>query len=142
MPAGVFRRVLLLGGIAVKVPRLRQFTGGMRSNRWEREMWRTWKPYFGWNTLCPVLFADPAGVLLVMARAEQPISQAEVESLPDAYPGITAETKPQNYGRHGGVVVAVDYGLWDAQDVSERRDYYRSFASGNKTHFTGEVQDV
>lgn len=100
MPAGVFRRVLLLGGIAVKVPRLRQFTGGMRSNRWEREMWRTWKPYFGWNTLCPVLFADPAGVLLVMARAEQPISQAEVESLPDAYPGITAETKPQNYGRH------------------------------------------
>lgn len=142
MLAGVFRRVLTLGAVAVKLPRLAHFRGGMRSNRWEREMWRTWRPYFGWNTLCPVLFADPVGLVLVMARAEQPITQTEFESLPDAYPGITAEAKLQDYGRCGGRVVAVDYGLWDAHDVAQRRDYYRSFASENKQHFTGEEQDA
>ena len=142
MPAGVFRSVFLIGEIAIKLPRLRHFLGGMRSNRWEREMWRTWRPYFGWSTLCPVLFSDPTGLVIVMCRAEQPITQAEVDSLPDAYPGITAEAKLQDYGRCGGRVVAVDYGLWDADQVAVRRDYYRSFATGTKAHFIREERDV
>lgn len=140
--AGVFRRVFTFGSLAVKVPRLRHLAGGMRSNRWEREMWRIWRPYFGWRTLCPVLFADPAGLVLVMARAQQPVSRIEIESLPDAYPGITAETKSQDYGRYAGRVVAVDYGLWDARDVAERRRYYRQFESENRPHFSGEEQDA
>jgi hypothetical protein len=142
MPAGAFRRVFTFGSIAVKVPRLRHVAGGMRANRWEAEMWRTWRPYFGWRTLCPVLLADPAGLVMVMARAEQPVSAADVETLPDAYPDITAETKVQDYGRYAGRVVAVDYGLWDAEDVAQRRDYYASFRSENKPHFSGEEQDA
>lgn len=142
MPIGVFRRVFTFGRVAVKVPRLRHISGGMRANRWEAEMWRVWRPYFGWQTLCPVLFGDPAGLVLVMARAEQPVTQTEIESLPDAYPDITAETKVQDYGRYAKHVVAVDYGLWDANDVAKQRAYYASFTSEGKPHYAEEEQDA
>ena len=138
MPAGVYRRVFLIGRFAVKLPRLRHFLGGLCSNRWEREMWRTWQPVFGWGTLCPVLFADPAGFMVVMPRAEQPVDAADVAALPDAYPGTTAELKPDDYGRLRGRVVAVDYGLPDPPLAKHRRDYYQSFVVENRSHFSGE----
>lgn len=101
-------------------------------------MWRTWQPVFGWRTLCPVLFSDPLGFMVVMPRANQPVEFCEVTGLPDAYPDIGAETKPEDYGRIDGRVVALDYGLWDRQLVRERRKYYKSFAETNRAHFNGE----
>lgn len=127
MPRGVFRRVFLLGSFAVKTPRLQHFAMGMRSNRWEREMWLYWQPRFQWTTLCPVLWADPLGLVVVMSRAEQPVPQEMVDELPDYYPDITAETKHDDYGILDGQIVALDYGLPSADSVNERRRYYKGF---------------
>lgn len=123
---GAFRVVVLSSRWAIKLPRLTRMTRGMRSNRWERECWHEWGPAFGWHTLCPVVWADPFGLVLVMPRAEQPVSQQEaLIALGDFYPGIDAETKPENFGRLGGKVVVLDYGWPDADVVSGRRDYLR-----------------
>ena len=101
-------------------------------------MWRKWRPVFGWGTLCPVVLADPAGLLVVMSRTEQPVEDAELGTLPDAYPGITAELKARDYGHLAGRLVAVDYGLPDAALVRDRREYYNSFVIKNRPHFNGE----
>jgi hypothetical protein len=125
MPIGTYRRVLLLGGLAIKMPRLWRLLSGLRCNRWEREMWYVWRPVFGWENLCPVTFADPLGLLLVMPRALQPVTFDDVvAATPDYYPDTTAEYKPENFGKVGSRVLALDYGLPDADLVRERRAYY------------------
>ena len=88
-------------------------------------MWNQWRPVFQWRTLCPVLFADPIGLLVVMARAAQPVTSAEVRALPDYYPNISAETKPEDYGRLGEEIVAVDYGIFSEDTLLEQRRYYQ-----------------
>jgi hypothetical protein len=95
-------------------------------------MWRTWRRVFGWHNLCPILFADPFGLVVVMPRAAQPVTLEEmVEATPDYYPDITSETKPADFGRVGDRVLALDYGLPDADMVLERRAYYRSRAASH-----------
>jgi hypothetical protein len=135
MPKGVFRRVVLLGQYAFKLPRWQQFAAGMRSNRWEREMWQRWRPRFQWSTLCPVIYADPFGLLVVMPRAVQPVPQDQVDALPDYYPDITAETKHEDFGLLGGSIVALDYGLPFEDAVLERRNYYQGFTGGPAAEF-------
>jgi hypothetical protein len=137
MPHGDFRRVILIGRIALKFPRLRNLTKGLRCNRWEREMWRTWRPVFGWKNLCPVIFADPLGLVVVMPRAMQPVTADEVDAeTPDSYPDTTSETKPDDFGRVEGRLLALDYGLPYADMVAERRAYYRGKAPhhGQRAH--------
>jgi hypothetical protein len=127
MPSGVYRRVILVGQFAVKVPRIRNVLAGLRCNRWEREMWHTWRPIFGWKNLCPIKFADPLGVFVVMPRATQPVTFEDVvAATPDYYPDITSETKPEDFGRVGKRVLVLDYGLPDSDMVAERRAYYMS----------------
>lgn len=129
MPRGAFRRVFLRGSFAVKVPRLRFFLMGMRCNRWERETWNVWRPTFGWSNLCPIHFADPLGLVVVMPRAAQPVEQTRVDaSIPDDYPMHTAEFKADDYGRLGAAIVALDYGLPWADSVREKRAYYAQMA--------------
>jgi hypothetical protein len=129
MSSGAFRHVILVGRYAVKVPRLRNALAGLRCNRWEREMWQTWRSLFGWENLCPVSFADPLGLFIVMPRAAQPVTFEDVvAATPDYYPDITSETKPEDFGRVGNRVLALDYGLPDAQMVADRRAYYVSQA--------------
>jgi hypothetical protein len=124
---GTFRHVILAGRLALKLPRLRNFATGMQCNRWEREMWRTWQPKFRWENLCPIKFADRFGLVVVMLRARQPVTQQEVEAAdPDCYPDIDVEWKPENWGRVNDRMVAIDYGLWDGETVRKRRDYLRS----------------
>lgn len=125
MQHGAFRSVFLLWGVALKLPRITNLRAGMRSNRWEREMWFKWRNVFGWDCLCPVYFADPLGWLVVMPRAEQPVAQEEVDALPDYYPNHTAELKHDDYGRLEQRVVALDYGLGFADAVAVQRKYYR-----------------
>ena len=60
-----------------------------------------------------------------MPRATQPVTFADVVgATPDYYPDITSETKPEDFGRVGGRVLALDYGLPFADQVRERRAYY------------------
>jgi hypothetical protein len=56
-------------------------------------MWRTWRPIFKWENLCPITFADPLGVIVVMPRAMQPATFDDViAATPDYYPDVTCET--------------------------------------------------
>lgn len=126
MPSGIYRRVILVGAYAVKLPRIRNFLSGLRCNRWEREMWTKWRPVFGWPNLCPISFADPFGLFVIMPRATQPVTFDDVaNATPDYFPDITSEFKPEDFGRVGNVVLALDYGLPDADVVAERRAYYK-----------------
>ena len=128
MPRGVYRRVIATGSIVWKFPRLKNFKQGLCCNRWEREMWHHWRPLLKWETLCPILFADPLGVVVVMPRANQPVTVADVDAMPDYYPQTTAESKPEDHGRLAGRVVSLDYGLPDRGMVEHQRTYYSTKA--------------
>lgn len=127
---GVFRCVILVGPVAVKLPRLTNLLAGMRCNRWEREVWRVWRPHFDWSHLCPVIASDPLGLVVLMPRASQPVTQAEVDAADVGQPGCDAECKPDDWGRLSGRVVAVDYGLGDEAQAASRRAYYREQSAG------------
>lgn len=90
-------------------------------------MWEYWRPRFQWKTLCPILYADSLGLLVVMPRAAQPVPQKMVDAMPDYYPDITAETKHEDFGNLDGSIVALDYGLPLADSVRKRRAYYQGF---------------
>jgi len=77
------------------------------------------------GSACPVLLADPLGLIVVMSRAA-PVSWSEVQAEPpDYYPSPTDEySKPEDYGRFNGRVVAVDYGLPYEDLVRDRRACY------------------
>ena len=129
MPSGVYRRVIIVGGIAIKFPKLRNFFSGMRCNRWERELWNVWRPVFGWENLCPIIFADPLGMFAIMPKAKQPVTfEQVVAATPDYYPDITSETKPEDFGSVKNNVFSLDYGLPDKDLVKERRAYYEKMA--------------
>ena len=98
-------------------------------------MWHHWRRRFHWRTLCPVLFADPLGLLVVMPRAIQPVPQDQVDALPDYYPDITAETKHEDFGLLGASIVALDYGLPFEDAVLRRRNYYQAFTGGPAAEF-------
>jgi len=129
MPNGVFRRVVRVGPYAVKLPRWHVFGAGMRCNRWEREMWTVWRPVFGWANLCPILFSDTFGFVVIMPWAYQPVTPDQViVGSPDNYPEITSEYKPADCGLLNGKIVALDYGIWDADLVDEARAYFKEKA--------------
>ena len=66
-----------------------------------------------------------------MPRARRPVTFDDVieATSHDYYPDITGETKPEDFGFVGDRVLALDYGLWDAEDVTSRRAYYASKAA-------------
>ena len=80
MPQGNWRQVILVGPFAVKIPREDRRQGAMCLNRWEHEMWTVWWPKFGWKHLCPVIWGDPEGYILVMQRATQDATHAEIRA--------------------------------------------------------------
>jgi len=132
---GNFRYVFVLrfGGIVVKIPRLDTLSAGMRCNRWEREMWRTWRPRFAWTSLCPVWLADPCGFMVLMPYACDPVTPDEAVMADDAERvPTTAEGKPDDYRRLHGRVVAIDYGLASDAAVHERRAYYRELREAGR----------
>ena len=134
MPCGGYRCVVPLGRLAIKRPRLSNFRAGLCCNRWEREMWFRWRPRFGWKNLCPVLFADPLGLVVFMPCADQPVTFDEVvNASPDCYhPDINVEYKTENWGRLEGRVVCLDYGLSDKESTRDRREYLSKFPPDHK----------
>ncbi|MDH1731007.1 hypothetical protein N5F00_16050 [Pseudomonas chengduensis] len=130
MPAGVYRRVFIASRWAIKIPRIKNITSGARCNRWEAEVWRKWRPKFGWEHLCPVRFCDPLGLILVMDRASQPVTFEEVISANDQeyndyYPNVDLEYKAENWGVLAGRMVCVDYGIDDAEQIANKRIYFQ-----------------
>ena len=70
-----------------------------------------------------------------MPQAQQPVPQEKVDALPDYYPGITAETKHEDFGMLNGNILALDYGIPFEESVRERRKYYQSFAGKPAVEF-------
>jgi hypothetical protein len=108
---GASRTVLLVGSLAVKLPRLgngwRPFLWGLLSNIAEREAGRDAHPW-----LCPVLWSIPGGWCVVMPRCA-PLTAEEWESLAET-PGPHHEAagfdfKRSSFGRLGGRLVVFDY---------------------------------
>lgn len=93
----------------------------MRGNRFERTVARRYAPAFGWAELCPVLWADPLGMVLLMPRAD-PVTESEVRAAEiDHYPAPPYEPKAQDWGRLAdGRVVAVDFA-----DIAHHADSLR-----------------
>lgn len=82
-------------------------------------MWRVWRPKFKWENLCPIIFADPLGLVVVIARARESVSLEDmIAADTDEHPDINVEyDKLESWGWLTDRVVAVDYGLWDALKI-------------------------
>jgi hypothetical protein len=90
-------------------------------------MWQYWRRKFRWEILCPIYFADPLGILVIMPRAEQPITFEEVKIVTekyDYYPNIKTEYKPEDWGCLGGRTVVLDYGIPKADTIERQRKTY------------------
>lgn len=125
MKSGVYRNVFKLGRYAVKLARPNHFFEGLRCNRWEKEIWKKWRRKFLWNNLCPVLFSDWFGFVLVMPWANQPVLFGDVlNSLEDSYPSVPFEIKPENFGELNNKILVLDYGLHSKKLVHNQRKYY------------------
>lgn len=110
---GVTREVLLVGGYAIKIPKLiygwRNFLQGLMANMQEVDFSRA-----GWPELCPIVFAVPGGWLTVMRRARVMTESEWVEFDVDTFCNgsniIPAEPKHDSFGWLDGKIVAIDYG--------------------------------
>jgi hypothetical protein len=86
------------------------FLAGLLANMQEREFGT-----LGWDGFCPVLWALPGGLMVVMPRAE-PMTDYDWEGFnPDHFVHrelytIPAELKQSSFGFLDGEIVAVDYG--------------------------------
>jgi len=108
---GITRYVLIFDKFVVKFPRFWWnwfwFLTGLISNLRERGWWKMVRdseelsPWF-----CPILFADPFGLIVVMPRCE-PITTPELPDY-DQLP-YKADYKVCNFGRYKGRVVLLDY---------------------------------
>jgi hypothetical protein len=108
---GTTRRVVIIGPLAFKFPRS---ASGRSCNLYEAECYASASPE-NRHLLCPVVWSAPSGWLLVM-RAAEPLSSEEGETfIPppwDYVPhtdGCPWESKPEDWGRLQGKLVAVDY---------------------------------
>ena len=109
---GASRTVLLARGYAIKVPNTRGwrlFLSGLLGNMQERAFSRT-----GWKELCPVLWSDPWGFVVVMPECEPLAKNLDDKSYQNfvtrAVGRVPVEHKRSSFGYLNGKLVAVDYG--------------------------------
>lgn len=108
--SGNNRVVLLVGRLALKLPRARSWRGllyGMLNNI--NEAGASHRP-----GACPVLFSFGCGLLLVMRRAQELTDRDFAAFDPATFcaeTGLTVEPKADSFGLLSGSIVAVDYGL-------------------------------
>lgn len=121
---GQSRFVLLAGRVAIKVPCIKresllsrwgQVTQGRNCNRAERAAWIAQK----FSHLCPILWADRFGWVVVMQRADAPMSRADFDAWHDSdeWPHVPFEPTPYELdGKDAGRLpdgrrVMIDYGM-------------------------------
>lgn len=124
--AGATRTVILTKRYAIKLPR---FYRSGRAFEWSRILLgmlanlqeRYWSQ-FNCHQLCPVLFADPVGLLVVMPRCEQvepkfgnsaiacPVEFLWWERWGTEGARVPVENVAENFGYLGGRLVSFDYG--------------------------------
>jgi hypothetical protein len=98
--------VILIGSKAIKTPTIkyswRLFLTGLLANLHERLWWGNGKD----ERLCPIVFADPLGLFVVMQRTE------DIDYLPpeDDFRYLPLDYKVENFGLLNGKVVLRDYG--------------------------------
>ncbi len=129
MKCGAYRCVICIGKYAIKLPRFSQLSKGLRCNKWENEIWNIWRPVFGWEHLCPIIISAPSSLFIVMRKAYQPVSFAEVQEADDCYdyyPDVPMEYKAENWGKVDGKVVCLDYGIDDEDSIINERAYLES----------------
>ena len=102
---GASRLVFLIGGIAIKVPCIKrasvltrwgQILQGRNCNRAERAAWKERK----YPNLCPIVCADFSGWIVVMLRAEAPMSDDDFDEWyhSDDWPHVYGEETPYELG--------------------------------------------
>jgi hypothetical protein len=110
---GATRIVFLTKKHAIKVPRVdswKTFLTGLLANLQERTFSTT-----GWEELCPVIFADPLGIFVIMPKAD-PLDSRTFRCLDyDNFVNkidyvVPVENKIDSFGFLDNKVVAVDYG--------------------------------
>jgi hypothetical protein len=116
--SGGMRHVYLIGRYAIKIPRDDALTGGSEANREELRRWFAERD----ERLCPVLWGDPSGSILIMERAELLTDDGfreldslrlkeDVNSSPISGHRFYADDfKRENFGRLRGKIVRIDYG--------------------------------
>lgn len=112
---GITRDVFLISKYAIKIPKLTygwgSFLQGLLANMQEVRFAAS-----GWPELCPILFALPGGLCVVMPRTEpldemgdwkdfNPIAFCQTEDYV-----IPCEYKWDSFGKLDGRIVAIDYG--------------------------------
>lgn len=103
---GITRTVVLTKTLAIKIPCLRYgwsiFLTGILCNLNERLWWNITHD----ERLCPVIFSEPIGLLLVMKRCP------DVDHLPpkEDFDCLPLDYKIDNFGYLNGKVVLRDYG--------------------------------
>jgi hypothetical protein len=113
---GATRLVILIGGLAIKVPKvtgLARFGRGRDGNKIEARIWREQREHF--PELCPVLWCAPFGLALAMPRArmmteDQFYRWADSDDYP-AHRWSPYEHKPGDWGWLGTRPVVVDYAI-------------------------------
>jgi hypothetical protein len=130
--SGEWRDVHLIGDFAIKVPGNRcPEDQAMCLNRWEHEMCTVWRDRFKWEHLCPVVWCEPAGRILMMQRGTSDATHDEIDAIYDRYyPSVGCESKTKDWGHVEGKLVVFDYGFdcWTESAMEAQRRYYRDKA--------------
>jgi hypothetical protein len=115
---GIMRTVFLVGDWAIKVPRPRwwaMFLRGFLANIHEGFYWANTRD----ARLCPVVWVAPAGLAIVMRRAEP---WPESVPLPAGFGDVSFDVKEDNLGVLDGRPVMVDYGeFYSPESVDPRQ---------------------
>jgi hypothetical protein len=113
MAHGVNRVVLAIGGVAIKLPSLRNgpryFVHGMLSNLLEHNHWHLAKH----PQLAPVYHCGPFGLWLVMKRYRTILDRSLTVDEMASLPFIGIDNNGANVAVEDGQLVLVDYGNVD-----------------------------
>lgn len=118
---GCTRSVILIGGWAIKFPRIHKwesFLEGLLANLRERRWWKYAERHpdeVAYHRLAPVLFSLPGGWMVVMKRVHTPRQFRKhyywrMDELKHLFEGLPWDPNEENFGFIGRRLVMIDYG--------------------------------
>ena len=142
---GMTRIVLLIGPFAIKIPKPGNEEDGRNANRRERHVYRKTKD----RRLCPVIWADPEGNILVMQRVDYDYPYTKTDYIDPIYYRnkfknfleFANDMHPGNFGYIGKRLVMVDYGtiIKEAKHVAAHQDELPP-GKGSREHGVGGLE--